>query len=407
MQGIVTGLVLVCSTLQPSSGAATPKEQYEALIKEYNAADLQWEKDYNVDGGPQAKVDWEMRYRASPIWSFAPRFIRLAEANPDDPIAIDALLWITNQALHRVTIVQELLPLYARAVELLLQGDRIDDPRIGQACVEGLRYDSPPSEKFLRIVMDKSRNRDVRGRACAVLAKLLVSKRSKAQNHWFEEGTKSPLPPLVTKRIDPSYIKYIREADPGALYAEILVLFERAAKDYGDIVYDPSRTGVYRRTIAEVARSELHEFRDLSVGLAAPEIEGESVDGKPLRLSDYRGKVVVLSFWATWCGPCMDMIPHERSLVKRLEGRPFALLGIDGDADRQKAKAVMIKEGMNWPSWWDRTDADGPIATQWNVRGWPTIYILDHNGVIRYKSFPRDELDMLVDTLLKEMESKK
>ena len=51
----------------------------------------------------------------------------------------------------------------------------------------------------------------------------------------------------------------------------------------------------------------------------APEIEGESVDGRTLKLSDYRGKVVVLSFWASWCGPCMDLVPDERTLVNRLE----------------------------------------------------------------------------------------
>ena len=62
---------------------------------------------------------------------------------------------------------------------------------------------------------------------------------------------------------------------------------------------------------------------------------------------------------------------------------------------------------MKWPSWWDQSDGDGPIATRWNVRAWPTIYILDHHGVIRYKKFPRNDLGALVDTLLKEMEAKK
>jgi thiol-disulfide isomerase/thioredoxin len=237
------------------------------------------------------------------------------------------------------------------------------------------------------------------------LARLLSARRIIALSHTYDEGVNSPLPPLIAKRIDASYVKYIREADPEALHAEVEALFERAAKDYGDIVYDPSRKGASRQTIADIAGAELYDVRHLSIGKVAPEIEGESVDGKPLKLSDYRGKVVVLSFWASWCGPCMDLVPYERSLVKRLEGKPFALLGIDGDADRQKAANVMVKEAMTWPSWWD-PDGDGPIATQWNVRGWPTIYILDHNGVIRYKNFLRNDLGILVDTLLKEMEAK-
>jgi thiol-disulfide isomerase/thioredoxin len=407
MNSLVTGLLLLCATSQTSAGAATPKEQYNALLKEYDAADLRWNKDYDVNVRPPAKVDWEARYGACPVWSFVPRFIQLAETNPDDPAAVDALLWVTDLATQRVVIVQELLPLYGRAVDLLLEHDRIDDPRVGLACLRGLRCDGPPSERFLRVASDKSRNREVRGRACMALAKLLSAKKIIALSLAYDEGGKSPLPPLIAKRIDPSFVKYIREADPEALGTEVEALFEQAAKDYGDVIYDPSRIDLKHRTIADLARAELHEVRDLSVGKAAPEIEGESVDGKPLKLSDYRGKVVVLSFWASWCGPCMDLVPHERSLVKRLEGRSFALLGIDGDADRQKAANVMVKERMNWPSWWDHTDGDGPIATQWNVRGWPTIYILDHNGVIRYKNFPRNDLDTLVDSLLKEMEAKK
>jgi thiol-disulfide isomerase/thioredoxin len=407
MQSMATGFLLLCLTSQAVSGTATPKEQYNALIKQYDLADLLWNKDYNVGDGPQAETDREARYRACPIWSFAPRFIKLAETYPEHPAAVDALLWVTDLAAHYAVVVRELLPLYARAVELLLERDRIDDPRVGLACLQGLRYDCPPSERFLRVAMVKSRNREVRARACLGLAKVLSAKRVIALSRAYDEGGESPLAPLIARRIDPSYVKYIREANPGALYAEIEALFERAAKDYGDVVYDPIREGIHRRTIASVAESELHELRHLSVGKAAPKIEGESVDGEPLKLSDYRGKVVVLNFWASWCGPCMDLVPHERALVKRLEGKPFALLGIDGDADRKKAANVMVKEKMNWPSWWDHTDGDGPIATQWNVRGWPTLYILDHNGVIRYKDFPRNHLGMLVDSLVKEFEAKK
>jgi hypothetical protein len=321
MQNMMTGLILVCSTLQAPTGSATPKDQYEVLCNAYDAADRQWNKDYNVNVRSPAKMDAEARYRACPVWSFVPRFIKLVEANPDDPAAIDALLWVTDLAMQRVVTVQELLPLYARAVDLLLEHNRIDDPRIGQACLRGLRYDSPPAERFLRIAVDNSRNREVRGRACVALGRLLSAKRVIALSRAYDEGGKSPLPPLIAKRIDPSYVAYIRKADPASLEREVEALFERAAKEYGDIVYDPSKAGTRRRTIADVAGAELNELRLLSIGKVAPEIEGESVDGTPLKLSDYRGKVVVINFWATWCGPCMDLVPHERSLVKRLEGR--------------------------------------------------------------------------------------
>jgi hypothetical protein len=98
------------------------------------------------------------------------------------------------------------------------------------------------------------------------------------------------------------------------------------------------------------------------------------------------------------------MYPHERSLVKRLEGKPFALLGVNSDLDKDALKKVMEKEEITWRSWWNGKDGTrGPISTAWNVRGWPTIYVLDAKGVIRYKNVRGEGLDKAVDALLKEM----
>src|SRR5437588_7315440 len=96
------------------------------------------------------------------------------------------------------------------------------------------------------------------------------------------------------------------------------------------------------------------------------------------------------------------MYPHERSLVKRLEGKPFALLGINSDPDKDELKKAMEKEEITWRSWWDKTTG-GPIATTWNIHGWPTIYVLDHKGMIRYKNVRGEAMDKAVDTLLQEM----
>jgi hypothetical protein len=100
------------------------------------------------------------------------------------------------------------------------------------------------------------------------------------------------------------------------------------------------------------------------------------------------------------------MYPHERSLVKKLADKPFVLLGINSDQDRKELKKVLEKEEITWRSWWD-VSTSGPIATDWNVHGWPTIYVLDAKGVIRYKSVGADEkqIDAAIEKLLKEMES--
>ncbi len=100
------------------------------------------------------------------------------------------------------------------------------------------------------------------------------------------------------------------------------------------------------------------------------------------------------------------MYPHERSLVKRLEGKPFALLGINSDRDREKLKDVLKKEEITWRSWWDGGSTSGPIASKWNVTGWPTIYVLDAKGVIRYRDVRDKKLDEAVDKLLQEIAQK-
>jgi hypothetical protein len=99
------------------------------------------------------------------------------------------------------------------------------------------------------------------------------------------------------------------------------------------------------------------------------------------------------------------MYPHERSLVQRLAGKPFALLGINSDPDKQQLKQVMLKEEITWRSWFDGGGTSGPIATQWNIHGWPTIYVLDQEGVIRYKEVRGDAMDKAVDTLLEKLDA--
>ncbi len=109
-------------------------------------------------------------------------------------------------------------------------------------------------------------------------------------------------------------------------------------------------------------------------------------------------------FWATWCGPCMGMVPHERELVKRMEGRPFVLFGVNGDDDRASAREVMAKESMRWPSLWNGGKLGG-IVSKLGVVSWPTVYLLDSHGVIRYKNVYRETLDLAVDRLVAEAES--
>ena len=102
------------------------------------------------------------------------------------------------------------------------------------------------------------------------------------------------------------------------------------------------------------------------------------------------------------------MYPHERSLVKRLEGKPFALIGVNSDIDKEKLKKRMTEEKITWRSFWNGPEGtSGPISRAWNVRGWPTVYILDAKGVIRSKWVREKEMDNLIDQLLEDLMKEK
>src|SRR4051794_29497456 len=85
------------------------------------------------------------------------------------------------------------------------------------------------------------------------------------------------------------------------------------------------------------------------------------------------------------------MYPHERSLVEKYRDRPFVIIGVNSDDDREQLKKTVAKEKLTWRSFWDGGSPDGPIARRWNVNGWPTLYLIDHAGKIVRQAGPREE----------------
>ena len=98
------------------------------------------------------------------------------------------------------------------------------------------------------------------------------------------------------------------------------------------------------------------------------------------------------------------MYPHERSLVERLKDKPFALLGVNSDRDLAKLRPRLAAEKITWRSFWNGpTGTRGAIAGRFGVRAWPTIYILDDQGVIRFMNKRGEAMDRAVDELLAPM----
>jgi thiol-disulfide isomerase/thioredoxin len=141
----------------------------------------------------------------------------------------------------------------------------------------------------------------------------------------------------------------------------------------------------------------------------APEISGPDIDGKEMALSDFRGKVVVLSFWGKFCPPCRDLFPHERSLVTKYKNRPFVLVGVNGDQDKADPNKLQEDGTVTWRSWWlnENRRFGQKVSVDYQLEYFPTVCLINAKGDIvkRYVGKPPAEFDDLVEKLVKETEA--
>ena len=284
----------------------------------------------------------------------------------------------------------------------LLINDQLPHGKFGPVCRDLAFAADRNAERLFRAALQKSENREVQG----------WSNFGLAQCHFFQ-------------------IAYGHPADLKKSFEDAERLYQKAGEDYGDLQFPakhwanrgrmtPIVMGVGgaiesgRNTLADFAQIRLmllRARRDLVVGKPAYEIEGEDLDGRPMKLSAHHGQVVVLVFFVAGDRHFRDMVPHLRDLVCRMERKPFALLGISGDDDRDDLKRSAARERINWRTCWDHGKPlwleGGPIFARWDVDGTATVYVLDHRGVIRYKHIEGKQLDDAVDALLKELRSGK
>jgi len=215
-----------------------------------------------------------------------------------------------------------------------------------------------------------------------------------------KDGPKAKATALLKQTIDQGTDKKLRgKALTAYLGAQENVLL---GKDKKASAAAKEEMATYRKLIQTELKGEV---KDLFIGARLPELKSKDLDDKEVKLSDLKGKVVVLDIWATWCPPCRAMIPHSRKLVEKLKDKPFVLVSVSADAKKDTLTGFMKDNPMPWTHWWN--GQRGCILADLDVKFFPTIFVLDGEGVIRYKNVRDAQMDSAVETLLKEMDKTK
>ena len=137
------------------------------------------------------------------------------------------------------------------------------------------------------------------------------------------------------------------------------------------------------------------------VGKPSPPLKFKALDGREVDLEQLKGKVVLLDFWATWCPPCLEEIPTVRSAYERYRKDGLEIVGISFDQDRQRLEDVVKRENISWPQYFDGAGRDAAPGKEFGIRHWPSMWLLDRNGVIRFISAGAG-MDRKISELLKQ-----
>ena len=267
---------------EPQDKPATPAEKYGALLKERQDA---------PDDLSKAVTAEERRRVQARLGKLPLRFLELAEANPNDPVALEALIqtvsWVNSTAFPEGGKDSP-----GERALALLRRDHVRSGKLGAVCQQVLFGFHKSHEEFLRAVLEVNQHPEVQALACLSLAQFLTDR----MNRLDVLQDQPDLAERYHRVFGKEYVEQLQRQSRAAVAQEAETLFDRAAEKYGDVKVPVTYYGS-GGTVRETAEAALFQIRHLAVGKVAPEIEGEDQDGRRFKLSDYRGKVILLDFW--------------------------------------------------------------------------------------------------------------
>jgi len=279
---LVFALGLASARVPPQSPAVEPAaavpraDRLAALQKEYEDA----RKAYFV-ARQTAKTDEEQQKLVLPEASnWAPRFWELVHEDSRDAVALDALSWLIEKSPS---------PEDFDAAVQAIEKDHLRSPNLGGLCTT-LGFMQRIGTKLLERIAAENPERRVQGQAVYAIASHRLQSIQTARSF---RGRPESEQASFREWLGDARAAELASLDLEKAEAEAVRLLERVIKDYADLRGS-------RKTLGETASGDLHEIRDLAIGKPVPEIEGEDLDGVRFKLSDYRGKVVLLDFWGNW-----------------------------------------------------------------------------------------------------------
>jgi thiol-disulfide isomerase/thioredoxin len=186
-----------------------------------------------------------------------------------------------------------------------------------------------------------------------------------------------------------------------SVYGELLQDDEKAAALLNRIKTEFPDTALAKRVddllAALKGQAESRKIqKSLSPGSPFPEFSVTDLEGKPLSLAAMKGKVVLIDFWATWCGPCVAELPYVLKAYEKHRAQGFEIIGVSLDQDKAQLLSFLTREKVTWPQHLDGKEPSASLASKYAVETIPSTFLLDREGKIIEKNLRGEALETAV-----------